>query len=70
MSTRHWNITVSEETDKRLRLFLAQIGGRKGDRSRFVEEAVKTQFNTLNREQPIEITPLAVVPGEANRSAQ
>jgi hypothetical protein len=37
-----WNITVSAETDQALRMLLAsQGGGRKGDLSRFIEEAVR-----------------------------
>lgn len=40
-STR-WNLVVSKDTDKSLRQFLAAAGGgKKGDLSRFVEEAVK-----------------------------
>lgn len=36
-----WTIRVSEETDRTLRTFLAQRGLKKGDLSRFVEEAVQ-----------------------------
>lgn len=39
MDTR-WTIKVSEETDRDLRTFLAQRGLKKGDLSKFVEEAV------------------------------
>jgi hypothetical protein len=40
MSVR-WNIAVSPEVDQSVRMFLAaQGGGRKGDLSRFIEEAV------------------------------
>lgn len=39
METR-WTIKVSEETDRDLRTYLAQRGLKKGDLSRFVEEAV------------------------------
>lgn len=35
-----WNLKVSRETDIALRTFLAERGGRKGDLSRFVEDAV------------------------------
>jgi endo-1,4-beta-mannosidase len=43
MGTVRWSIVVSADTDKALRVFLANRGGgRKGDLSRFVEEAVKT----------------------------
>jgi predicted ATP-dependent protease len=39
-----WTIRVSEETDRTLRTFLAQRGLKKGDLSRFVEEAVQEQL--------------------------
>lgn len=43
MSTVRWNIAVSQDTDQSVRMFLAsQGGGRKGDLSRFIEEAVRT----------------------------
>ena len=36
-----WNIKVSKETDLTLRTFLGARGGRKGDLSKFIEEAVR-----------------------------
>jgi len=36
-----WSLVVSKETDVSLRTFLAQQGMRKGDLSKFVEEAVR-----------------------------
>ena len=40
-----WNLVVSTETDKSLRQFLADNGGgRKGDLSKFVEEAVRERI--------------------------
>jgi hypothetical protein len=43
MDTVRWNIAVSADTDKAMRVFLASRGGgRKGDLSRFIEEAVRT----------------------------
>jgi hypothetical protein len=40
-STTRWNLVVSKQTDRSLRQFLAyEGGGKKGDLSRFVEEAV------------------------------
>lgn len=40
--TVRWNIAVSPETDRALRMLLASRGGgRKGDLSRFIEEAVR-----------------------------
>jgi hypothetical protein len=45
MSTVRWNIAVSPDTDQSVRMFLAaQGGGRKGDLSRFIEEAVRTHI--------------------------
>jgi hypothetical protein len=42
METVRWNIAVSPETDQSVRMFIAaQGGGRKGDLSRFIEEAVR-----------------------------
>ena len=52
MNTIRWNVAVSTETDKSLRMFLAsQGGGRKGDLSRFVEEAVRAHILELSAEQ-------------------
>lgn len=39
-----WSLVVSEETDKALRSFLSQAGGKRGDFSRFVEGAVKEKL--------------------------
>lgn len=36
-----WNITVSKETDLTLRTFLGAQGAKKGDLSKFIEEAVR-----------------------------
>ena len=36
-----WNIKVSKETDLTLRTFLGSQGMKKGDRSKFIEEAVR-----------------------------
>jgi hypothetical protein len=38
-----WNLKVSRETDIALRTLLATRGGKKGDMSRFVEDAVKRE---------------------------
>jgi hypothetical protein len=50
-NTTRWNLVVSKETDQSLRQFLASTGGgRKGDLSQFVEEAVKKHiFNSAHR---------------------
>jgi hypothetical protein len=43
MNPVRWNIAVSSDTDQSVRMFLvSQGGGRKGDLSRFIEEAVRT----------------------------
>ncbi len=45
MNTVRWNIAVSPGIDQSVRMFLAANGGgRKGDLSRFIEEAVRTYF--------------------------
>jgi hypothetical protein len=42
MNTVKWNVAVSADTDQSLRLFLAeQSGGKKGNLSHVIEEAVK-----------------------------
>ncbi|MEO9062610.1 MAG: ribbon-helix-helix domain-containing protein [Nitrosospira sp.] len=52
MNTTRWNITVSTDTDQSLRMFLASRGGgRKGDLSRFIEEAVRAHILELSAEQ-------------------
>ena len=40
-NTVRWSLIVSKETDISLRTFLAQQGMRKGDLSKFVEDAVR-----------------------------
>jgi len=43
MSVVRWNLAVSSDTDQSVRMFLAsQGGGRKGDLSRFIENAVRS----------------------------
>ena len=39
--TTRWTVSVSKETDVAVRSFLAQRGMKKGDLSKFIEEAVK-----------------------------
>ena len=52
MATVSWNIVVSADTDQSLRLFLASRGGgRKGDLSRFIEEAVRAHILQLTAQQ-------------------
>jgi hypothetical protein len=52
MNSVRWNLAVSAETDQTLRMFLAsQGGGRKGDLSRFIEQAVRAHILELSAEQ-------------------
>lgn len=52
LETVRWNIAVSSETDQSLRMFLVGRGrGRKGDLSRFIEEAVRSRIFELTAEQ-------------------
>lgn len=68
-SATRWNLVVSAETDKSLRQFLADNGGgRKGDLSKFVEEAVRERIflETLreareqNKDVPQEVIDSAI----------
>jgi hypothetical protein len=40
-TTTRWTVSVSKETDVTVRSFLAQRGLKKGDLSKFIEDAVK-----------------------------
>ena len=52
MNSVRWNIAVSPDTDQSVRMYLAaQGGGRKGDLSRFIEEAVRAHILELTVEQ-------------------
>lgn len=52
MNSVRWNIAVSPDTDQSVRLYLAaKGGGRKGDLSRFIEEAVRGHILELTVEQ-------------------
>lgn len=52
MSTVRWNVAVSPEVDQSVRMFLAaQGGGRKGDLSRFIEDAVRAHLFERAAEQ-------------------
>jgi hypothetical protein len=42
--TVRWSVKVSKETDEALRAHLGASGGRKGDLSRFVQEAVRERL--------------------------
>jgi hypothetical protein len=43
-NTTRWTVSVSKETDISVRSFLAQRGLKKGDLSKFIEEAVKRRI--------------------------
>jgi hypothetical protein len=46
-----WNIKVSKETDLTLRTYLGALGMKKGDLSKFIEEAVRWRiFNRALQE--------------------
>ena len=52
MNMTRWNVAVSADTDQSLRMFLAsQGGGKKGDLSRFIEEAVQAHILELTAKQ-------------------
>lgn len=52
MTTVRWNIAVSPEVDQSVRMFIAaQGGGRKGDLSRFIEDAVRAYLLERAAEQ-------------------
>ncbi len=46
-----WNLTIPEKTDRAVRIFLARTGGKKGDLSRFVDEAVRRRVLDLTVRQ-------------------
>ena len=46
-----WSITIPEETDRTVRAFLARNGGKKGDLSRVVNEAVRRHVFDLTVQQ-------------------
>lgn len=49
--TVRWSLKVTRETDEALRAHLGQVGGRKGDLSKFVQEAVRARLRTAGRPQ-------------------
>ena len=42
-----WNLSIPEQTDRMFRTYLARTGGKKGDLSRFVDEAVRRRVLDL-----------------------
>ncbi len=52
MQMTRWHVAVSASTDQALRMFLASQGqGKKGDLSRFIEDAVQAHILELTAEQ-------------------
>ena len=47
--TVRWSLKVSRGTDEALRAYLGQTGGRKGDLSKFVQEAVRARLAVARR---------------------
>ena len=45
-----WNLSIPEKTDQAIRTFLARTGGKKGDLSRFVDEAVRRMLDLTVQE--------------------
>jgi len=50
MSNIRWSVMVPEDTDRALRSYLARTGGKKGDLSRFVDDAVLARLFDLTVE--------------------
>ena len=46
-----WSLSIPEDTDRAVRTFLARNGGKKGDLSRFVDEAVRRRVLDLTVSQ-------------------
>lgn len=75
-----WNLVISDETDRNVRSYLARTGGRKGDLSRFVDRAVRSEIlretvhqvwernEDLSAEQAQALADEAVTWARANRS--
>ena len=50
MSNVRWSVVVPEDTDRALRSYLGRTGGKKGDLSRFVDNAVLARLFELTVE--------------------
>ncbi len=73
-----WNLSISEETDRVVRSYLARVGLKKGDLSKFVDSAVRAevlrrtvedvqaQNADLTEDQAMELANEAVVWARAN----
>lgn len=44
---RRWNLSIPDKTDRAVRTYLARTGGKKGDLSRFVNDAVRRRVFDL-----------------------
>ena len=51
MAMARWNLSIPEDTDRTVRTFLVRSGGKKGDLSRFVDEAVRRRVFDLTVSQ-------------------
>lgn len=57
MNSVRWNIAVSPDMDQSVRMFIAAMGGgRKGDLSKFIEEAVRSYLLERAVEQAKAVT--------------
>lgn len=65
-NTTRWTVTVSKETDIAVRSFLALRGLKKGDLSKFIEEAVK--WRVLDQTMAEARDKFADLPAEAVES--
>jgi hypothetical protein len=73
-----WNLSISDETDRMVRSHLARVGLKKGDLSKFVDDAVRAevlrrtvkevqaQNADLSEAQAMELANEAVVWARAN----
>ncbi len=61
--TTRWTVSVSRETDIAVRSFLAQRGLKKGDLSKFIEDAVR--WRVLDRTVAVARDKFADMPPEA-----
>ena len=63
ITTTRWTVSVSRDTDIAVRSFLAQRGMKKGDLSKFIEDAVK--WRVLDQTMTEARAGFADLPGEA-----
>lgn len=65
-NTTRWTVSVSKDTDIAVRSFLARRGLKKGDLSKFIEEAVK--WRVLDQTMAEARSKFAAMPSEAVES--